>query len=238
MAIKRLARRLVGVSVYALALLLPQAAASAADLNALVWCDHSDPNLLKPFEDATFGSLANKTVDLGGPQAVTSVLFNNTSGSYLLSNGALTINGTLTHNASVTACTGKNWISDQDNWSANTVPVDQDDIVFDHFQATAYAAQAMGRPVLGTEDTIKAMSREALTGYMRRHYGPSRMIVAAAGAIEHDDLLAMVGSMPLPLSSTLSSRLGPTCRLPTRTVPSGDAAYTAFSTRFKKTWRS
>lgn len=28
-------------------------AASAADLNALVWCDHSDPNLLKPFEDAT-----------------------------------------------------------------------------------------------------------------------------------------------------------------------------------------
>jgi spermidine/putrescine transport system substrate-binding protein len=29
------------------------AAAGAADLNALVWCDHSDPNLLKPFEDAT-----------------------------------------------------------------------------------------------------------------------------------------------------------------------------------------
>jgi spermidine/putrescine transport system substrate-binding protein len=27
--------------------------AQATDLNALVWCDHSDPNLLKPFEDAT-----------------------------------------------------------------------------------------------------------------------------------------------------------------------------------------
>ena len=27
--------------------------ALAEDLNALVWCDHSDPNLLKPFEDAT-----------------------------------------------------------------------------------------------------------------------------------------------------------------------------------------
>jgi predicted Zn-dependent peptidase len=79
----------------------------------------------------------------------------------------------------------------QEIGQANDTP---DDIVFDHFQATAYAAQAMGRPVLGTEETIKAMSREALTGYMRRHYGHSRMVVAAAGAIEHDDLLAMVGA--------------------------------------------
>ena len=77
----------------------------------------------------------------------------------------------------------------QEIGQANDTP---DDIVFDHFQATAYAAQAMGRPVLGTEDTIKHMSREALTGYMTRHYGGQRMVVAAAGAIEHDDLLDMV----------------------------------------------
>jgi predicted Zn-dependent peptidase len=68
-----------------------------------------------------------------------------------------------------------------------------DDIVFDHFQSTAFAQQAMGRPVLGTEETIKAMPRDALTGYMKRHYGAKRMIVAAAGAIEHEDLLEMVG---------------------------------------------
>jgi spermidine/putrescine transport system substrate-binding protein len=36
-----------------MALMGSYATASAADLNALVWCDHSDPNLLKPFEDAT-----------------------------------------------------------------------------------------------------------------------------------------------------------------------------------------
>ena len=35
-----------------LATLLMAGTAMAADLNALVWCDHSDPNLLKPFEDA------------------------------------------------------------------------------------------------------------------------------------------------------------------------------------------
>lgn len=49
----RLSRRLIGASLAALALVASYASASAADLNALVWCDHSDPNLLKPFEDAT-----------------------------------------------------------------------------------------------------------------------------------------------------------------------------------------
>ena len=53
MTITRLTRRLFGASVAAMALMGSYAAASAADLNALVWCDHSDPNLLKPFEDAT-----------------------------------------------------------------------------------------------------------------------------------------------------------------------------------------
>jgi predicted Zn-dependent peptidase len=77
----------------------------------------------------------------------------------------------------------------QEIGQANDTP---DDIVFDHFQETAYPAQPMGRPVLGTEDTIKAMSREALTGYMRTHYGPEAMVVAAAGALEHEALLDLV----------------------------------------------
>jgi spermidine/putrescine transport system substrate-binding protein len=48
-----LKRRLLGASVAVLTYMSAYASASAADLNALVWCDHSDPNLLKPFEDAT-----------------------------------------------------------------------------------------------------------------------------------------------------------------------------------------
>lgn len=77
----------------------------------------------------------------------------------------------------------------QEIGQANDTP---DDIVFDHFQETAYPAQAMGRPVLGTEETVKAMSREALTGYMGGHYGAGSMIVAGAGALEHDALLDLV----------------------------------------------
>ena len=52
MTFSRLTRRLFGASAAALALMVSVSAASAADLNALVWCDHADPNLLKPFEDA------------------------------------------------------------------------------------------------------------------------------------------------------------------------------------------
>jgi spermidine/putrescine transport system substrate-binding protein len=46
--------RLIGrAALSALALTLLAATADAADeINALIWCDHSDPNLLKPFEDA------------------------------------------------------------------------------------------------------------------------------------------------------------------------------------------
>jgi predicted Zn-dependent peptidase len=77
----------------------------------------------------------------------------------------------------------------QEIGQANDTP---DDIIFDHFQSTAYPTQPMGRPTLGTEEVIRGMGREALTGYMRHHYGPERMVVAAAGALEHERLLDLV----------------------------------------------
>jgi len=76
----------------------------------------------------------------------------------------------------------------QEIGQANDTP---DDIVFDHFQDRAYHDQPMGRPTLGPAGIIEKLPREALTGYMRRHYGPSRMVVAAAGAVDHDRLVEL-----------------------------------------------
>ncbi len=70
----------------------------------------------------------------------------------------------------------------QEIGQANDTP---DDIIFDKFQETAYPGQSMGRPTLGTEDGIKAMTRGQLTGYMRSHYAASNVVVAATGALEH-----------------------------------------------------
>ncbi len=78
----------------------------------------------------------------------------------------------------------------QEIGQANDTP---DDIIFDHFQETAFPAQPMGRPVLGTEDAIRAMPRSTLTGYMRRHYAAPNVVVAAAGAIEHQRVVDLVG---------------------------------------------
>ena len=77
----------------------------------------------------------------------------------------------------------------QEIGQANDTP---DDIIFDHFQETAFPGQPMGRPVLGTEERIREMPRAVLTGYMRRHYAASNVVVAAAGALEHDRVLDLV----------------------------------------------
>lgn len=67
-----------------------------------------------------------------------------------------------------------------------------DDIVFDHFQETAYPDQPMGRPVLGTEALIRSMRRDTLMGYMKRHYTTGNIVIAAAGNLHHDHLLELV----------------------------------------------
>jgi len=61
-----------------------------------------------------------------------------------------------------------------------------DDIVFDHFQATAFPDQPMGRPVLGQAEIVGSMQGATIADYMRRHYGPERLVLAAAGQIDHD----------------------------------------------------
>src|SRR5579875_3301199 len=71
----------------------------------------------------------------------------------------------------------------QEIGQANDTP---DDIIFDHFQEAAYPHQPLGRSVLGSEDGIKAMPRNALTSYMRRHYQSGNVVVAAAGNLHHD----------------------------------------------------
>lgn len=68
-----------------------------------------------------------------------------------------------------------------------------DDIIFDHLQAQAFADQPLGRPVLGTPKTVKAMGRAQVAAYQRRAYVPQRMIFAASGAISHDRATKLAG---------------------------------------------
>ena len=71
----------------------------------------------------------------------------------------------------------------QEIGQANDTP---DDIIFDHFQECAYPDQAMGRPVLGRPEIIRRLDRSEVMTYLRDHYGARRMVLAAAGNLDHD----------------------------------------------------
>ena len=96
----------------------------------------------------------------------------------------------------------------QEIGQANDTP---DDIIFDHFQECAYPDQAMGRPVLGRPEIIRQLGREAVTAYLRDHYGARRMVVAAAGHLDHDHFAALAEKLLGGLPSERHATTEPAC---------------------------
>ena len=85
-----------------------------------------------------------------------------------------------------------------------------DDIIFDHFQERAFPGQPMGWPVLGRAEIIGSLPREVVAGYLSTRYRPQRMIVAAAGKVDHDRFVDLVtkslNRLPTgPLPATLAA---------------------------------
>jgi predicted Zn-dependent peptidase len=68
-----------------------------------------------------------------------------------------------------------------------------DDIVFDHYQETAYPDQPLGRPVLGRPEVVRRLDRGALLDYLGDYYAGERMVLAAAGRLDHERLVALAG---------------------------------------------
>lgn len=66
-----------------------------------------------------------------------------------------------------------------------------DDLVFDHLLEAAYPGQALGRTILGTAETVTSFGREALQGYMDERYQAPRMVLAAAGGVDHEELVSL-----------------------------------------------
>jgi predicted Zn-dependent peptidase len=61
-----------------------------------------------------------------------------------------------------------------------------DDVVFDWLQEVAYPEQALGRSILGPAERVRGFSRADLSSFVSEHYGPEKMILAAAGAVDHE----------------------------------------------------
>ena len=65
-----------------------------------------------------------------------------------------------------------------------------DDIIFDWLQEVSYPDQPFGRTILGPSERVSAFTRSDLTGFVAEHYGPDQMILAAAGGVDHDAIVA------------------------------------------------
>lgn len=67
-----------------------------------------------------------------------------------------------------------------------------DDIVFDRFTETAYRHQPIGRAILGTPETVAGFTSADLRAYMNEQYSADRMVVTAAGGVDHDEFVREV----------------------------------------------
>jgi predicted Zn-dependent peptidase len=77
----------------------------------------------------------------------------------------------------------------QEIGAANDTP---DDIVFDLFQARAFPDQPIGRPILGTPESVRSFTPDSLRTYLSKHYRAPRMIVSAVGDVDHGRIVAAV----------------------------------------------
>ncbi|MEO0499084.1 MAG: pitrilysin family protein [Pseudomonadota bacterium] len=68
------------------------------------------------------------------------------------------------------------------------------DLVFDDLQAAAFPDQALGRSILGDEESVGGLSVDDLHDWAARHYRPGNMLVAAAGKLDHKAVVDAVAA--------------------------------------------
>jgi len=89
---------------------------------------------------------------------------------------------------------------------------DPEDKIGELLAQQVWGAHPLGRPILGTLETVEGLDTGALHDYFRRRYRPEHLVVAATGAVEHEHIVELVGRYfappdgeGLPLSGPPSS---------------------------------
>lgn len=67
-----------------------------------------------------------------------------------------------------------------------------EEAIHDRFHLSFWQGHPLGQPILGTTETISAVSRDAIVAYKNRWYRPSEIVIAAAGGVEHQQLVDLL----------------------------------------------
>ena len=80
-----------------------------------------------------------------------------------------------------------------------------EEFIHDRFHQNFWQGQRLGMPVLGSEETVTNLSRSAILNHKDSRYRPHDIIIAAAGNVQHDEMVAILA----PLFSGISSQWQP-----------------------------
>lgn len=84
-----------------------------------------------------------------------------------------------------------------------------EEVIFDHLHATAFQYTPLGRTILGPAQNIKTINKTHIQNYISTHYTAPRMVIAASGAVKHEDIVELVKKLFTKLSDdpTTASQL-------------------------------
>jgi len=83
------------------------------------------------------------------------------------------------------------------------------EVIFDHLHSIAFQGSSLGYTILGPEANIKSIKRDDLVKYVSTHYTAPRMVLVAAGAVNHEELVSVAEKSFTNLSSEVLADVGP-----------------------------
>jgi predicted Zn-dependent peptidase len=97
-----------------------------------------------------------------------------------------------------------------------------EELVHEVIDEVVWGDQGVGRSIAGTEESVGTIDRDGMVGFWRRNYGPDRLVVAAAGDLEHETVVELTerffGDLEAPdgadeWDTTVDSQAEPRVRL-------------------------
>lgn len=100
-----------------------------------------------------------------------------------------------------------------------------EEVIFDCLHETAYQGGGLGRTILGPAENIKSLTKQDLADYIKTHYTAPRIVIAGAGAVDHEQLTQLAEKHFGQLPSEPADGL---------VVPSDVARFTGSDIRFRE----
>lgn len=69
-----------------------------------------------------------------------------------------------------------------------------DELIHDVFSEHVWNDHPLGKPILGTEESIRSLSREKIMLFLTEHYAPDNLVIAVAGKIKHEEVVKKLSS--------------------------------------------